>query len=851
MKSVLWIFIFLPNLIWSQFLLKGVIVDANTQKSISFVSIQINQQTFFTDAKGRFDIQLLESPNEIRISKNGFKPKKMNLTHSLNFHKWTLESENQETIESQKKSASANGLAVIQKSIAYKDQNNPLQKLEHFNFKSYQKIIVSANPDSIPTQIDTIILRKSKSRTVIKIDSSQYKLQKFLQKQHLFITEKATKIQFENGKIKKTILGTQMSGLKTPIYEIVGYQLSSTSVYETNYQVMEQVFPGFVSQKSIHNYNFEWLDAVSFQGRASHVIHFKYLKKSNFEGLIYIDKETFAITKLDYRWLDIVDIHGVLDFEYSNAVGLWLPKNTSIRIKKGTNDSDVKLLNGVIQFQADSDEFDAKRTKTASDFMYLWAQTTFFDYNHTDQNKIVKPSIFLEIPENAIQKDSTFWIDFIAKSKKTTKDALTLNQTPKLDARDIFQNNRNKQTFIVMDSILLKQKIEKRILFGRKIVNGYVPVSIFDFDARYLISFNNYEGFRLGLGGMTNDKLSKHFKLEGYSALGLKDNKHKYQAGGLMKVHHESESWLGISYTDDIREIASTSFLIDKRSFKLVDPRPFNVTTFYNYKTWRTYFETKLMSKAWSVWQLSQSEIVPLSNYQFLNNEQIYTRFEMTTAQLSVQWNPWSLFMQTPDGRQEIEKSYPKFTFQTTHSLNAFGANDFDFWKFDFRTEYEKKYLNQHKFSALFQAGFTEGDVPLTHLYSISPNNLTKDAILQRVTLAGKNSFETMYFNEFFSSTYAMMQFKYAINRQQIARKIKPSFVLVTRMAWGNMKDFDKHQGIEFKTLEKGYIESGVEINKIYKGFGITSFYRYGPNQLPKFDDNISLKISYFLDLGF
>jgi hypothetical protein len=56
---------------------------------------------------------------------------------------------------------------------------------------------------------------------------------------------------------------------------------------------------------------------------------------------------------------------------------------------------------------------------------------------------------------------------------------------------------------------------------------------------------------------------------------------------------------------------------------------------------------------------------------------------------------------------------------------------------------------------------------------------------------------------------------------------------------------------LEYKTLEKGFLESGVEANSIYKGFGLTFFFRYGPYGLPKLEDNLALKISYVLDLGF
>ena len=51
--------------------------------------------------------------------------------------------------------------------------------------------------------------------------------------------------------------------------------------------------------------------------------------------------------------------------------------------------------------------------------------------------------------------------------------------------------------------------------------------------------------------------------------------------------------------------------------------------------------------------------------------------------------------------------------------------------------------------------------------------------------------------------------------------------------------------------MEDGFFESGVEFNKLFKGFGLVTFFRYGPNQLAKVEDNIAIKVSYFLDLGF
>ena len=222
----------------------------------------------------------------------------------------------------------------------------------------------------------------------------------------------------------------------------------------------------------------------------------------------------------------------------------------------------------------------------------------------------------------------------------------------------------------------------------------------------------------------------------------------------------------------------------------------------------------------------------------------------MTTAMLSLVWAPFSDFMQTPTGRNESEKRFPRFTFQYTQSLPNVLDNDFTFSKIDFKAEYEKNYLNRQKTSLLLQAGYAMGDVPITHLYNTSPNNLTKETVTQRITFSGRNAFETMFFNEFFSSQYLMFQIKHGFDRITIFKKVRPSLVLVSRMAWGNMERPEQHVGPTYKTLDKGYFESGIELNKIYKGFGLSGFYRYGPNQLLKFEDNIAIKISYVLDLG-
>jgi hypothetical protein len=51
--------------------------------------------------------------------------------------------------------------------------------------------------------------------------------------------------------------------------------------------------------------------------------------------------------------------------------------------------------------------------------------------------------------------------------------------------------------------------------------------------------------------------------------------------------------------------------------------------------------------------------------------------------------------MQTPTGRVEVEKGFPNSLFSIHIGTKV--DNDFQFSKIDFKTEFEKKYLNGQK----------------------------------------------------------------------------------------------------------------------------------------------------------
>ncbi|RDK88268.1 DUF5686 family protein [Marinirhabdus gelatinilytica] len=375
---------------------------------------------------------------------------------------------------------------------------------------------------------------------------------------------------------------------------------------------------------------------------------------------------------------------------------------------------------------------------------------------------------------------------------------------------------------------------------------GFYPIGFFDIDLRYIIKYNNYEGLRLGIGGVTNDRLSERFKISGYFARGFKDRDIKFGVGGSIRLNKEYKTWLNLQYKDDIQEIGKFNFLTDDRVYSVFEPRLVNVTQFYKERTWQTNVQAEFIEKILAEVRFSRSRIDQIEDYRFLNNGELFENYEIAEVTGSFRISPKTDFITTKDGRVEYFDGFPKISAQVTQGLKGITGSDFSYTKFGLKLDYYIKRTNLSSTNFLLEGDYAIGNVPLTHLYHAYPNAPTKDEILQRFSVAGRRSFETMYFGEFFSDQLVTFQVKHSLRRFYFSERFKPELVLISRHALGNMRNPEEHIGLPFNTLEQLYNESGFELNKLIFGFGLSFAYRYGFYNLPQFEDNISFKFTFY-----
>ncbi|AMC11632.1 hypothetical protein Lupro_10300 [Lutibacter profundi] len=836
MRKIFFLLLLVPLLSISQNQIQGLVVDSRTKQPLSFASISTNTNyVTLTDVDGKFHIKTKKHFNQIRISYVGYKSKIISINTNDKFLKIKLKPSVENLKEILITAKENPALKIIRNTIKNKSKNNIEKSLNSFKFITYNKIIVTANPDSINGKIDSIFVLKKGKKTFKKLDSSNYKFKKEINKQHIYISEKISEFKFKKGKKKKEIiLASRMAGLKQPLYELFAITFQDFSFYNEFYTIAGTKYTNPIANNAIKQYNYKILDTVTTQNRASILIYFKPKEKKEFlgiEGVLYIDTQNFAITKAIVELKSIVNVKAIQNFKYIKKYNTWFPKNMNIVLKKGDNNKNISLFGGAVKFSESkkNDSVTNTHKNNPEDVTYFISKSVNSNIEINTPIILKNTATIIEFNDDANKKTAVFWNTY-------RTDSLT---------------NRGKRTYTFLDSISEEEGVEKKINLARNILKGYYPTKYINLNLGKIINLNNYEGLRIGFGGETNTNFSSKFKIESYAAYGTKDTDFKYSLGASFRVQKNTNSWFGLSYVNDLKEAASLDFIAENTSFSPINPRNLNVSKFYNYKTINTYFKHDIKPNLEAKLKLSTGKYKPLFNYQFISATKNLSEYKLTTASLGLQFNPKNEYMNSPIGKLKMKNKFPQFTFQLTKSFENIFASNFDFTQINLRILHKIKRLRKATTNILIEGGIVFGEAPISHLYNSTPNYTFKNPWRKRITLAGKNSFETMGYNEFISDKFVSIHLKHLLKPLKISSKFKPQFTLVTRVAIGDIEKPLQHYGLIFKKLNKGYIESGLELNELFKGFGLSAFYRYGYYKNPEWSDNLALKLTYKLRLGF
>lgn len=729
-----------------------------------------------------------------------------------------------------------NALQIINHVILNKKFNNPEVSLDYFNYKAYNKIIVSADPNAISRSIDSVFQTKKRIRNFIRLDSSNYKFKNELDKHHLYITEKISEHSFKLGKKQNEhILALRMAGFENPVYELLKVNIQDFSVYKKYYTIAGAKYINPIAKKAPDMYLYKILDTVIKEGRKAVRVYFEpRITKSaiGLRGVLTLDLESYAVTNFSTEFNGGVYIRASQKFDFIKSDNGWFPVETFVEIRNGKNEKGVQFFNRLLDFDKankKSKKYSYSAIQNPSDVVFLRSKTSLFDIQINSPLEIHNSSSVISIASNANKRKNYFW-ELYRRENVTVRD---LN------------------TYKLVDSISKAGNVERKIDVARNLLKGFYPLSFLNLDLGKIINLNNYEGLRIGIGGITNKKFSDKFRIESYVAYGTKDAALKYKAGAAVRLNSFANTWMGLNYTNDIHESAGIDFIIKGTTFSPINPRNLNLSHFYKYKTWEAYLAHDIQPNFTAKLNLTAGSYQSTFYYKYISNQKLLSDYHLTLATVAFNYSPNSEYLSSPIGKIRIKNGYPQYTLQLRKSISHVGKSDFGFTQVNFKLEHQLKPLKKGVTHLLLMGGVTFGETPLSHLYNATPNYTYKTPYRKRITFGGQNSFETMGYNEFISDRYVMFQFKHFLEPFHLSSLFKPHLSFITRFGIGGMRSPMNQVGVQFKTMEKGYMESGMEINRLFKGFGFSAFYRYGAYQLDEWSDNLAVKMTYRLSLGF
>lgn len=786
--------------------LSGKVEDLNNGQPLAFVSLVINgsQAMVYSDIDGKFRIQSKEPIKIIRASYVGYETIDVNVEGMTKDLVIKLKPANIE-IEGVVILPGINPAhRIILNAIDNKKINDP-QRLKSFSYTSYDKIIFSTDVDSI-LKLDTI-----------GKDTSILHMKEFFRNQDLAIIENVVERKFKAPSLNsENVIATRVSGFKEPIFVFLISQLQSTSFYSDLIEIFDRTYINPVSTGSIYKYFFLLEDTLYGQapGDTTYVISYRPFKNKNFEGL-----------------------KGVLYINNNN----WAIQNVIAAPAQGQKGFDVKIqqmyerVDGLHWFPVQLN------TELVLKFIEMNAGNTLLPTIGSGRSYLRNIQINPEIPKNTFS-EVELTVDPMAS--KRPESFWKLFRQDSLNKREI-------RTYAFIDSLGKAENFDRMAKSFETMLTGRIPFHFVDIDMTKLFRYNAYEKLYAGLGFWTNDKISRKFKIGGYWGYGFGDFHYKYGGEFDLVLNRKNDVELRLGYKNDIAESGGLQLFGDYKIAAYDRLRNFLITNMH-------YDESQYMSLSFRIFRYSTWNIGinksfknPGFNYQFACNETpeglATTSFHLTDLFLSFRLAYKEKFLNNSRAKISMGTNWPILYIQLKHGLSGVfdGLMEYNHLDLKLTKTFYIKYLGKSSFT--MQAGFIDRPVPYTELF-VSP------ASYRQFTIYAPNSFAAMRMNEFVSDRYAAAFFTHDFGSLLIkTRNFDPHIVFATNVGIGSFSHPEKHRLISLRSMEKGYFESGLLLNKLlnvnFYSLGFGAFYRYGSYAFTEWRENVSLKISMTLPL--
>ena len=827
----------------------GKITDVKKGESLAFVHVVVNngREGTTSDINGRFSIRSREAIKNVSFSFVGYEKRTIALHDFITNHPGnspenlsvTLKKSTRLLEELVFEAGENPAHPIIRKAIENKNINNP-EKIKSFSYKSYNKFIVDADIDE-------------KDLAQMEEQNDSIDIRKYLESKYLFLMESVTERKYKYpNRSKEVVLANRVSGLKNPMFTTLANSFQPFAFYNDYITIIDKNYLNPLSKGSFNKYFFLLKDSIYSNGYKVYIISFEPKKKhyETLKGLLYINTYKYALESV------IAETPDLFEHLSRKAIGITPPggpiemdeDNESPEMKKAKKKpSETNTPNLILKIQQkysliDSTYWFPLQLNTdieigdasggSKSMLKGLGRSYLTDIQLFDEIKTREfDRMAIEYDPNANRKDSLFW-------KKYRIEPL---------------DDKEKETYVFIDSMGKEAHLDRAIIMLGALTSGKIPIGKMDVDIDRFLDFNLYEYVRMGIGMHTSNRLSKFFTIGGYGAWAFGDKEFKY--GGDLAFHLTKKNDLDVSflYFKDLMEAGGTEFYLDNNPMTSERRRRFAIENFDRMENLEGAVSFYFLKYLDARIAFSKNTKETTTSYRYLSSnpdvEGPQSTFHFAEMKIGLKYSFREKQVEVLGNKVSMGTKYPVLWLNYTKGFDGVAGGNYDYYKFDFKVYKSWLIRGFGKPSIVIKGGFATGDIPYSNLYNGHGNYDI------RVPLEAVNSFQTMRTNEFLSDRYLALYFSHSFGVIKInPRRSTPEFVFITNVGVGDLSNSERHLDYPFKTMEKGYFESGLSIRKIVKikgllGFGVGAFYRYGSYGLDYFSDNIAVKMT--LDISF
>lgn len=801
-KIILFVFLILSQWIVAQTKVSGIVLDKSKQP-IPFANVVFKKSNIGVVANedGRFYIESPQKHSVLIISSAGYSEREIILENSVVYNLKAIlneaESLNEVVIFTGKTSKKNNPALDILRKIWERKRKNGLYQFNQYQFEKYEKVEFDMNT------IDSAFMKnkifKGMEFVFKHVDTSKVTGKTYLP---IFINESLSDVFGDNRqkKVKEKLKANKTSGFEgnQQILSFIKDLYTDYSIYNNYLTFFDKSFTSPLSRTGIDVYNYVLRDSAYIDNKKCYNILFYPRRKNEltFKGDFWVNDTTFAIKKINMavtksaniNW--IKDIYIEQEFEVVNDSVFLLTK-------------DYMMSDFALNKKEDSKGVYGKRTTL---------------YRNHEFNK-EKPLAFYKEEVNFIDNDVY----------KKSEEYWHENRFEKL-------NKDEAGVYKMLDTLQTVKKFKQMYSLVSILGSGYVEFKNFDYGPIFSsLGFNEVEGVRLRVGGRTYFGPNDPWRIQAFTAYGLKDQQFKYGFSGKWMMDKKNRLILSggnrrdieqigasLTTTNDVmgRSFASSALFTTGNNGKLTN---INLTTFSVEiePVKNLIFQAGISYRTLA----SASPTFSLDYYTDASRTATQSEVKQSEANIQIEFMPKRKTIGYGVERDVVDNPYSRFFVNYSHGFKGVLNSDFKYDKL--QLYYKQPFIigPLGRTNITMELGKTFGTIPLG-LMSVIPGNQTYFII--------ENTFNNLNFYEFLSDQYATLKWDHNFNgrifsRIPFMRKLNWREIIGIRAVYGTISEENRlinASGLAYNAPENVYWEYSAGIGNIFKVFRIDFSWR-------------------------